>query len=80
MPERDQLAADRRGRARKAAVTCAESGSEREGLRIAMNLDELLHGLVTLLNADTRMRARSSQAATPAASRQVAKASARKSR
>lgn len=39
----------------RAAVTCAESGSEREALRIAMDLDELLseagtlHGAVCLL-------------------------------
>ena len=37
-------------------------------------------GFVTLPISDTRMGHRSSQAATPAASRQVAKASARKSR
>lgn len=35
----------------KAAVVCAESGSEREGLRIAMDLDELLHEAVTLHGA-----------------------------
>ena len=40
----------------RAAVTCAESGSEREALRIAMDLDELrheaqtLHGAVTLIS------------------------------
>jgi hypothetical protein len=39
----------------KAAVVCAESGSEREALRIAMDLDELLseagtlHGAVCLI-------------------------------
>lgn len=30
---------------------CAESGSEREALRIAMDLDELLHEAVTLHGA-----------------------------
>ena len=35
----------------KAAVACAESGSEREGLRIVMDLDELLHEAVTLHSA-----------------------------
>ena len=39
----------------KAAVVCAQSGSEREALRIAMDLDELLseagtlHGAVCLI-------------------------------
>ncbi len=39
----------------KAAVVCAESGSEREALRIAMDLDELiseagtLHGAIRLI-------------------------------
>lgn len=35
----------------KAAVVCAESGSEREDLRIAMGLDALLHEAVTLHGA-----------------------------
>jgi hypothetical protein len=35
----------------KAALVCAESGSEREGLRIAMDLDELLHQVQTLHGA-----------------------------
>lgn len=35
----------------KAAVTCAESGSEREALRIAMDLDELLSDAATLHGA-----------------------------
>ena len=35
----------------KAAVVCAESGSEREGLRIAMDLDELLHEVRSLHGA-----------------------------
>lgn len=44
----------------KAAVVCAESGSEREALRIAMDLDELLseaatlHGAVCLLGRMNR--------------------------
>ena len=44
----------------KGAVACAESGSEREALRIAMDVDELisevatLHGAICLLG---RMRA-----------------------
>lgn len=44
----------------KAAVVCAESGSEREALRIAMDLDELLseagtlHGAVCLMGRMTR--------------------------
>ena len=35
----------------KAAVVCAESGSEREALRIAMDLDELLSEAETLHGA-----------------------------
>ena len=35
----------------RAAVACAEAGSEREGLRIAMSLDALLHEAVTLHGA-----------------------------
>ena len=35
----------------KAALVCAEHGSEREGLRIAMDLDELLHQVQTLHGA-----------------------------
>jgi len=35
----------------KASVVCAECGSEREALRIAMDLDELLHEAVTLHGA-----------------------------
>ncbi len=35
----------------KAAVTCAESVSEREALRIAIDLDELLHEAKTLHGA-----------------------------
>ena len=47
----------------KAAVTCAESGSEREALRIAMDLDELLseaatlHGAVCLIGRMSRAEA-----------------------
>lgn len=46
----------------KAAVTCAESGSDREALRIAMDLDELLneaatlHGAVCLIGRMERAR------------------------
>jgi hypothetical protein len=35
----------------KAALVCAESGSELEGLRIAMDRDELLHQVQTLHGA-----------------------------
>jgi hypothetical protein len=35
----------------KAAVTCAESGSEREAIRIAIDLEELLHEAQTLQGA-----------------------------
>lgn len=35
----------------KEAVSCAESGAEREVLRIAMDLDELLHEAVILHGA-----------------------------
>ena len=35
----------------KAAVTCAESGSEREAVRISMDLDELVHEVTTLHGA-----------------------------
>ena len=50
----------------KAAVICAESGSEREALRIAMDLDELLneastlHGAVCLVGRMTREKDRAS--------------------
>ena len=46
----------------KAAVTCAQSGSEREAVRIAMDLDGLLneaqtlHGAVCLLGRMDRER------------------------
>lgn len=46
----------------KAAVTCAESGSEREAVRLSLDLDELLgeaetlHRAVTLLNRMERDR------------------------
>lgn len=46
----------------KASVTCAESGSEREALNIAMDLDELLseaatlHGALCLLGRMERAR------------------------
>jgi hypothetical protein len=43
----------------KAAVTCAESGSEHEAVRIVLELDEMLHEASTLLNEVTllnRMR------------------------
>ena len=45
----------------KAAVSCAESGSEREALRIAMDLDKLLneastlHGAVCLIGRMSRV-------------------------
>ena len=32
----------------KGAVACAEGGSEREALRIAMDLDEVFHEVATL--------------------------------
>lgn len=35
----------------KAAVVCAESGSERQALRIAMDIDEVLHEAQTLHGA-----------------------------
>lgn len=35
----------------KAALTCATAGSEREALRIAMDLDRLLHQVQTLHGA-----------------------------
>ena len=44
----------------KAALVCAESGSDREALKIAMDLDELLneastlHGAVCLIGRMTR--------------------------
>lgn len=37
----------------KAAVVCAESGSEAEAVRISMDLDELLHEANTLHSAMT---------------------------
>ena len=43
----------------KAAVTCAESGSEHEAVRIMLEVDEMLHEASTLLNGVTllnRMR------------------------
>lgn len=44
----------------KAAVVCAESGSEDRAVRIALDLEELVHEANTLLNAVSlvqRMRA-----------------------
>lgn len=35
----------------KGAVACAEAGSEREALRIAMDLDEMIHEIATLHGA-----------------------------
>jgi hypothetical protein len=35
----------------KGAAACAEAGSEHEGLRIAMDLDELIHEVATLHGA-----------------------------
>lgn len=43
----------------KAAVTCAESGSEREAIRIALNLDETLHEFKTLHEAMRLLNRRS---------------------
>jgi hypothetical protein len=43
----------------KAAVTCAESGSEHEAVRIVLDVEEMLHQASTLLNGVTilnRMR------------------------
>ena len=43
----------------KAAVTCAESGSEHEAVRIVLDVEEMLHEASTLLNGVTllnRMR------------------------
>ena len=43
----------------KAAVTCAESGSERQAVRIVLEVEEMLHEASTLLNGITllnRMR------------------------
>jgi hypothetical protein len=37
----------------KAAVTCAESGSEHQAVRIVLELDEMLHEANTLLNGVT---------------------------
>jgi hypothetical protein len=53
----------------KAAVTCAESGAEREALRIAMDLDELLHETETLHGALTLIgRMSTADAARPSLS------------
>ena len=43
----------------KAAVTCAESGSERQAVRIVLDVEEMIHEASTLLNGITllnRMR------------------------
>ena len=43
----------------KAAVTCAESGSERQAVRIILEVEEMIHEASTLLNGVTllnRMR------------------------
>jgi hypothetical protein len=43
----------------KAAVTCAESGSERQAVRIVLEVEEMIHEANTLLNGVTllnRMR------------------------
>ena len=66
VPDRDQLATDGRRRDREGGVVCAESGSEREALRIAMDLDELLneastlHGAVCLVGRMNRKEERAS--------------------
>lgn len=51
----------------KAAVTCAESGSEREAVRIAMDLDELVHEVTTLHGAMVLMSRMARDAAVSAA-------------
>jgi len=40
----------------KAAVTCAESGSERQAVRIILEVEEMIHEASTLLNGVTLMR------------------------
>jgi hypothetical protein len=52
----------------KAAVTCAESGSEHEAVRIMLEVDEMLHEASTLLNGVTllkRMRRTNAREAEP---------------
>jgi hypothetical protein len=40
----------------KAAVTCAESGSEHQAVRIVLDVEEMLHEVSTLLNGITLLR------------------------
>ena len=52
----------------RAALVCAESGSEGEAVRIVLDLDELLHETQTLHGAVCligRIRTRSSETAAP---------------
>ena len=49
--KRDQRTAKRSAAIAKPAVTWAESGSEREAVLIAMDLDELVHEVATLHGA-----------------------------
>ena len=46
----------------KAAVTCAESGSERQAVRIVLDVEEMIHEASTLLNG---IRGRSTRAVCP---------------
>ncbi len=40
----------------KAAVTCAESGSEHQAVRIVLDVEEMIHEASTLLNGITLLR------------------------
>ena len=52
----------------KAAVTCAENGSEHQAVRIVLEVEEMLHEASTLLNGVTlltRMRRTNAREAEP---------------
>ena len=50
----------------KAAVTCAESGSERQAVRIILEVEEMIHEASTLLNGVTLLnRMRQTNAGLP---------------
>lgn len=51
----------------KVAVVCAESGSEQQALRIAMDIDEVLHEAQTLHGAICLIGRMQRQEETPAA-------------
>jgi hypothetical protein len=65
----------------KAAVTCAESGSEHQAVSIVLELDEMLHEANTLLNGVTLLnRMRRDRAAEPEPDRLAARQTGHRAR